>query len=101
MKKAGATTIEFISNLDTHDAQGEQLVDERAWDLRVLVHLANQWPHLALGELGDRIPKQLFVLIEDSQGLLERSVIVLNIHRVAPIRGTDQLCYFVIWLCMI
>ena len=40
-----------LGNLDAHDAELEQLVDEAARDLRVLVHFTDERANAGVGEL--------------------------------------------------
>jgi hypothetical protein len=47
-RRAGAAVA--LGNLDAHDAELEQLVDQRSRDLRVLVHFANLGTNFAVGE---------------------------------------------------
>ncbi len=56
-----------LGNLDAHHAQLEQLVDQRARDLGVLIHLADQRPDLPVGELVHAVAKDDFVFGETSQ----------------------------------
>ena len=59
-KKAGAAPAEAFGNLDAHDAEREKLVDERAGNLRVLVHLTDELPDLAIGEFIHTVANQTF-----------------------------------------
>ena len=54
-------TVAF-RNLDGHDPQGEQLIDERARNLALFVHLPYARPHLGLGERPNVGAQELFVL---------------------------------------
>ena len=64
VEERGAAAAEFVRNLDAHDSEVEQLVDQAAGNLGVLVHLAHQRPDLARGEFRDGTPKQAFLFIE-------------------------------------
>ena len=68
MKERGAGAALALGNLDGHHSQCEELVDERARNLRLLVHLAGERTHLAIGELEDAVPKETFVLGQQRQG---------------------------------
>ena len=59
---------EPLGDLDAHDAEVEQLVDQRAWDLRVLVHVAHQRPDLRVGELAHAVAKEGFVFGKHGEG---------------------------------
>ena len=62
VKEAGAAAAQVFRDLDPHDAEPEQLVDERAGNRGVLVHLADERADLAVGELVDAVAEQpLFV----------------------------------------
>ena len=58
MKEARAGAAERFRNLDAHDAEVEQLGDEPVGDSGLLVHLADQRPDFAVGELVDAVAKQ-------------------------------------------
>ena len=64
VKKAGAAAAVRFGNLDAHHAEPEQLVDERAGNRGVLVHLTDERPDLAVGELVDAVADQPFFLGE-------------------------------------
>ena len=55
VKKAGAAAAQVFGNLDSHDAEPEQLVDERAGNGGVIVHLTDERADLAVGELVDAV----------------------------------------------
>ena len=61
MEEAGAGAAVGLRDLDGHDAEVEQLVDERARDLGVLVHFPHERPDLGLGELADAVAENDFV----------------------------------------
>ena len=56
-----------LGDLDAHHAQVEQLVDERARELRVLVHLADERRDLAARELEHAVAEQQLVLFEGGE----------------------------------
>ena len=61
---AVACAAEALRDLDAHGPEREQLVDERTWNLLVLVHLPHVRRHLRGGELRDRRLEQAFVVGE-------------------------------------
>ena len=61
MEERRAAAAVALGDLDAHDAEVEQLVDERARDLGVLVHLADERPDLAVRELVHAVAEQPFV----------------------------------------
>ena len=65
-RRAGAAV--GLGNLDAHDAEVEQLVDELWRNLRVLVHLADERPDFAIGEFVDAVAEEGFVLAEPCEG---------------------------------
>ena len=80
-KKRRAAAAERLGNLDAHDAEVEQLVDERARDLRVLVHLADERPDFAIGELVDAVAEQPLVFGQRRQ---RRAAQVASVRRHEP-----------------
>ena len=79
-KKRRAAAAVALRDLDAHDAELEQLVDERARDLRVLVHLAHERPDFAIRELVDAVAEQPFVFGQCGQRREWMSVGVLRGH---------------------
>ena len=67
MEEARAAAAERLGDLDAHHAELEQAVDQRARDLRLLVHLADERPYFAVRELVHAVAKQPLVLREDGQ----------------------------------
>ena len=67
--RSGRRAAEGLGDLDAHDAEIEQLVDQRPRDLRLLVHLADERPDLRLGELADAVAEQLLVFGQDRERL--------------------------------
>ena len=64
MKEPRAASTAGLGNLDRHDAQAEQLVDERTRNLRVFVHVADERPDLAVGEFVDAVLEETLVVRE-------------------------------------
>ena len=60
-KKRAARAAVRVGNLDAHDAQIEQLVDESPGNLGVLVHLADERADLGVGELPHAVAKEPLV----------------------------------------
>ena len=56
-----------FGDLDSHDAQVEQPVHERARHLRVIVHFADKRLNFPAGELEHTVAKERFVLAEAGQ----------------------------------
>ena len=69
MKEARAAAAVAVGDLDAHHAEVEELVDERGRDLRVLVHLSDERPDLAVGEFVHAVAEQPFVFGQCGQGL--------------------------------
>ncbi len=67
MEEARAGAAVRLGDLDAHDAQAEQVVDEVAGHLRVLVHLPDQRANALIGEFEDAVAKELFVFREDGE----------------------------------
>ena len=61
-KKVRAGAAVGFGNLDAHDAEVEELVDELAGHLRLLVHVADERPDLSIGELVHAVAEQRFVV---------------------------------------
>ena len=55
MEERAAGAAVGLGDLDAHDAELEQLIDERARDLRLLVHFADERPDLRVGELAHAV----------------------------------------------
>ena len=64
MTERAAGAVVFLGDLDGHDAELEQRLDERLRNRRVLVHLPYEGPDLAVGELVDAVGEQLLVVVE-------------------------------------
>ena len=58
-----------IGNLDAHDAELEELVDERPRNLRVLVHFPDERPDFGLGKRAHAVAEDRLVFGEHGQGL--------------------------------
>src|SRR5206468_10977535 len=87
MKEAGAAATEAVGDLDTHDTEVEEFVDELLWNFGVLVHLANERADFLIGELPDAVTKQPFVVREQGQR---------EVPRFAGLRrhvGSGSKCY--------
>ena len=67
MKKPRAASAVTLGNLDAHHAQGEQLVDERARNLRMLVHFTDELPDLAIREFIHTVANETLFLGKRSQ----------------------------------
>ena len=67
-KNVRAAPAEALGDLDAHDAEGKELVDEGPRDLGVFVHVADQRSDLAVGEFEDTVAKKRFVLGQPRQG---------------------------------
>ena len=74
VEERGAGAAVALGDLDAHDAELEQLVDELAGHLGVLVHLADERPDLAVGEFVDAVAEQRFVFGQTRQRRAGRSV---------------------------
>jgi hypothetical protein len=61
VKERGPGAAVALGNLDPHDPELEHLIDERARNLRVFVHLADQRANLAIGEFVHAVAKNDFV----------------------------------------
>ena len=70
MEEARLAAAVALGNLDAHDTEIEQLVDERPADLRVLVHFAHVWTDFPTGEFVDTVAKQAFVFGQNGQRVL-------------------------------
>ena len=68
-KKLAPGAAVGFGDLDGHHPEVEQLVDERARNLRLLVHFPDERPDPGLGELPDAGPEQPLVLRQNGQGL--------------------------------
>ena len=64
MEERAADAAVRLRNLDAHHAEVEQLVDQRARDLRLFVHLAHERPDLRVGEFAHAGAQQLLVFGE-------------------------------------
>ena len=67
MKERGPGAATCFGDLNRHDTEVEELVDEPAGDRRLLVHLADERPYLAVSELKHAVAKQRLVLVEGGQ----------------------------------
>ena len=67
MKEARAAAAQVFRDLDSHDAEPEQLVDERAGNGGVIVHLTDERADLAVGELVDAVADQALFVGERGQ----------------------------------
>ena len=67
MEEPAAGAAVGLGHLDAHDAEIEQLVDQRARNLRLLVHFADQRPDLGLGELAHAVAENPLVFGEHGQ----------------------------------
>ena len=67
MKEARAGAAELLRDFDVHDAQAEQLVDQRYRDPRAFVHLAADRADFAIGELIHAVAEEAFVLGQGGQ----------------------------------
>ena len=56
-----------LGNLDAHDTEVEQLVDEVARDLRVFVHVVHDWADFAVGELVHAVTEEFLVVVKLGQ----------------------------------
>jgi hypothetical protein len=68
VKERRACAAERFGDLDAHDPELEQLVDEHPRNRGAVVHFADERPDLASGELRHGIAKQLLVLRQARQG---------------------------------
>src|SRR6185436_16909430 len=85
MKEAGAAAAVALGDLDAHDAEIEQLADERRRQLGLLVHFAHQRPNLPVGELVHAVAEQPFVFGQGRQRL-RRDLGMLRRHGLSPAR---------------
>jgi hypothetical protein len=69
MEEPPAGAAVGFRHLDAHDAEVEELPDQVGLDLRVLVHLAHERPHLGVGEFPYAVPEEEFVFGQDGEGL--------------------------------
>ena len=69
MEERAARPAVGLGDLDAHDAEVEQLFDQRLRDLRLLIHFADERPDLRGGELADAVAEDPFVFGEHGQGL--------------------------------
>ena len=67
VKEAAAGAAERLGDLDPHDAERKQLLDERPRQRGAGVHLGDQRLHGIPGELTDGLAKELLVLAEAGQ----------------------------------
>ena len=67
VEEGRAAAAERLGDFDAHHAELEQAIDQRARDLRLLVHLADKGPYFAVRELVHAVVKQALVLREDGQ----------------------------------
>jgi len=62
VEERGAGAAERLGDLDRHDTEVEELVDQRARDLGVLVHLADERADFAIREFVDAVAEKRLVL---------------------------------------
>ena len=62
MKEARAAAAVALGDLDAHDAEIEQLLDEAVRNRRALVHLPDERPDFAVREFVDAVVKQALIL---------------------------------------
>jgi hypothetical protein len=67
VKEAGTTTTERVRDLDAHDAEVEQLLDEAFRDACPVIHLADQRSHLTAGKVAHGVTEEPFVRCELGQ----------------------------------
>jgi hypothetical protein len=67
VKKGGAGSAVALGYLDAHHTQVEKPAKQVRRDLCVLVHLADERPDFAVGELVNAVAKERFVLAELSK----------------------------------
>ena len=60
-----------LGNLDRHDPQVEELVDELAGDVGLVVHLADVRADFAVREFVHTVAKQRFILVDTGQSTRE------------------------------
>ena len=63
-KKVPAAAAVLLGNLDAHQAELEELVDERVLENAFLVHFTDVRANALVGELADGIAKENFVFGE-------------------------------------
>jgi hypothetical protein len=64
MKETASGAPQRFRDFDPHHAELEQFVDERSWNLRVFVHLADEGLDFSGGKLADALAKELLVLCQ-------------------------------------
>ncbi len=69
VEESAAGSAVSLRHFDTHDSELEELVDERPWDSRLFVHLADEGADVCLGEIPDAVAKDALVFSEDRQRL--------------------------------
>ena len=72
MEEPAAAAAERFGDFDAHDAEIEQLVDQRPRDLRLLVHFADERPHLRVREFADAVAEQPLVFGERGERMRSR-----------------------------
>ena len=72
VEERSARAAVALGHLDAHHAEVEQLVDQRARERRVLVHLADERRDLAPRELEHAVPEQQLVLVEGGESAAGR-----------------------------
>ena len=65
MKEAAAGAAMGLGDLDPHHAEVEELVDERARNLGVLVHFAHEGPDLRLGKCPHAVAENRLVFLRE------------------------------------
>ncbi len=69
MEEPSAGAAVGLGDLDAHDAEIEEAIDERARNLGLFVHLADERLDLFLGKRADAVTKDDLVLGQDRQRL--------------------------------
>ena len=73
MKQRAAGAAVILGDLDPHQAHLEELVDQRAVDLSVALHLLHARADFVVRESGDGVTKYRFVVGEDRQRCVGRA----------------------------
>ncbi len=90
MEECRAGAAQRLGDLDGHDAEIEELIDELVWYFRLFIHVAHERPQFAIGELVHAAAKQRFVVAERRQGrrcgelLLHRAILRLKAQSPKP-----------------
>jgi hypothetical protein len=83
VKEARTAAAVRLGDLDPHDAEIEQLRDQRRRDLGVLVHVADQRSDFAVREFVDAVPEKPFVFGQRGEWLRE-GLGALCCHKSSP-----------------